>query len=89
MSNMKSFCISACNCNSDGSLGVACDENGRCVCRPGVLGVKCDQCGENRFNLSAGCTRKCDAIESICKRIFETVVRVVFSSIILLCLTRK
>ena len=59
------FCISACNCNPDGSLGVSCDENGRCVCRPGVLGVKCDQCGENRFNLSAGCTRKYDVIDDI------------------------
>ena len=54
------FHILACACNTDGSLGVSCDENGRCNCRPGVLGEKCDQCGENRFNLSAGCTRKHD-----------------------------
>ncbi|CAB4034378.1 laminin subunit gamma-1-like, partial [Paramuricea clavata] len=48
--------VDACGCHADGSLGVSCDENGCCECRPGVLGVKCDQCGENRFNLSAGCT---------------------------------
>ena len=50
--------ILACNCNEFGSVNENCTEYGVCYCRPGVLGVKCDQCPENKFNLSVGCICK-------------------------------
>lgn len=55
-----------CNCNPHGSIysmdnGTAlCNENGQCVCKPLVTGVKCDQCMDSTFGLSKtnanGCT---------------------------------
>ncbi|KAI3378928.1 hypothetical protein SNEBB_010582 [Seison nebaliae] len=33
-----------CNCNQVGSLNQHCDYNGRCQCKPGVGGDKCDRC---------------------------------------------
>lgn len=47
--------ILACNCNRDGSKSLECDEDGRCVCKDGVLGYKCDQCQENFYDLVNGC----------------------------------
>ena len=48
-------CVS-CDCHVMGSHGV-CHEDGRCVCKPGVGGVKCDQCLDGYHSLSdEGCT---------------------------------
>uniref|UniRef100_A0A8C4YCL3 Laminin subunit gamma 2 n=1 Tax=Gopherus evgoodei TaxID=1825980 RepID=A0A8C4YCL3_9SAUR len=33
-----------CNCSPRGSLGLQCDNYGRCSCKPGVMGDKCDRC---------------------------------------------
>uniref|UniRef100_A0A5S6QAB5 Agrin n=1 Tax=Trichuris muris TaxID=70415 RepID=A0A5S6QAB5_TRIMR len=34
-----------CNCSSSGSLRTDCEQtSGRCVCKPGVIGLKCDKC---------------------------------------------
>lgn len=39
-----------------GSLSTQCDNNGRCSCRPGVMGEKCDRCQPGFHSLSeAGC----------------------------------
>uniref|UniRef100_A0A8C0J1Y3 Laminin subunit gamma 2 n=1 Tax=Chelonoidis abingdonii TaxID=106734 RepID=A0A8C0J1Y3_CHEAB len=45
-----------CNCNPRGSLGLQCDNYGRCSCKPGVMGDKCDRCqlGFHSFS-EAGC----------------------------------
>uniref|UniRef100_G3NA51 Laminin, gamma 2 n=1 Tax=Gasterosteus aculeatus aculeatus TaxID=481459 RepID=G3NA51_GASAC len=33
-----------CRCNPAGSVGVTCDRTGRCSCKDGVTGEKCDRC---------------------------------------------
>lgn len=39
-----------------GSLSAQCDIYGRCYCKPGVTGDKCDQCQPEFYNLSeSGC----------------------------------
>lgn len=49
------FCVSACNCDPDGSRSDICDPvNGKCLCRQNVVGRACDQCIEGYYNLSAG-----------------------------------
>uniref|UniRef100_A0A452J151 Uncharacterized protein n=1 Tax=Gopherus agassizii TaxID=38772 RepID=A0A452J151_9SAUR len=52
-----------CNCSPRGSLGLQCDNYGRCSCKPGVMGDKCDRCqwGFHSFS-EAGCQeqRPCD-----------------------------
>ena len=57
--NFIVFLSLACNCNPEGSLDVSCNEYGECNCKFGVLGIKCDSCQENKYNLTAGCVSKC------------------------------
>ena len=45
----------ACDCDPDGSVSLQCGENGKCMCKEGVLGLKCDMCQENYHNIKAGC----------------------------------
>ncbi|XP_074654199.1 laminin subunit gamma-1-like [Tubulanus polymorphus] len=45
----------ACNCDSEGSVDLQCDESGQCPCKPSVVGRSCDVCEENKFNITAGC----------------------------------
>ncbi|XP_015668611.1 laminin subunit gamma-2 [Protobothrops mucrosquamatus] len=45
-----------CNCNLRGSVSAQCDNHGRCHCKPGVTGDKCDRCQHNFHSFSeAGC----------------------------------
>lgn len=49
------YCI-PCNCNPLGSRTLQCNTEGRCQCKPGVTGVKCDRCEVNYYDFSdAGC----------------------------------
>ncbi|KFP19203.1 Laminin subunit gamma-2, partial [Egretta garzetta] len=49
-------CCLPCHCHPQGALGPQCDSHGRCSCKPGVMGKKCDQCQPGFTYLSeAGC----------------------------------
>ncbi|XP_075038350.1 laminin subunit gamma-2 [Mixophyes fleayi] len=48
-----------CQCHASGSLSTQCDNNGRCSCKPGVMGEKCDRCQPGFHSLTeAGCRRQ-------------------------------
>lgn len=49
-----------CNCHPDGIQTEGCDvETGRCYCREGVTGLKCDKCQAERHHLvDNGCKSK-------------------------------
>uniref|UniRef100_A0A8C5EQW4 Laminin, gamma 3 n=1 Tax=Gouania willdenowi TaxID=441366 RepID=A0A8C5EQW4_GOUWI len=49
-----------CNCNSNGSVGLQCDAEGRCGCRVGVEGVKCDTCQPGFASLGPDGCRPCE-----------------------------
>lgn len=45
-----------CQCNPFGSESLQCDPAGKCKCRPGVIGEKCDRCAPYHYDLSiVGC----------------------------------
>ncbi|XP_058793265.1 laminin subunit gamma-1 [Phymastichus coffea] len=57
------YCV-ACNCNEIGSRSLQCNSEGKCQCKPGVTGDKCDRCAPNFFDFSGhGCT-SCDCNEA-------------------------
>ncbi|XP_070408564.1 laminin subunit gamma-3 isoform X2 [Nothobranchius furzeri] len=43
-----------CNCNINGSVSLQCDVEGRCLCRVGVTGEKCDTCQAGFHSLGPG-----------------------------------
>ncbi|XP_042559676.1 laminin subunit gamma-2-like [Clupea harengus] len=47
-------CIS-CNCNPTGSQGSPCDSEGRCRCKEGFKGEKCDRCANGAPISATGC----------------------------------
>uniref|UniRef100_A0A8D9B170 Laminin subunit gamma-1 n=1 Tax=Cacopsylla melanoneura TaxID=428564 RepID=A0A8D9B170_9HEMI len=70
-----------CNCDSVGSVHLQCNSQGRCQCKPGVTGDKCDRCDVNYYNFGdTGCTPcdcypsgslhntpKCDSVTGLCE----------------------
>ncbi|XP_051697393.2 laminin subunit gamma-1 isoform X1 [Oryctolagus cuniculus] len=52
----NSEACSPCHCSPVGSLSTQCDSYGRCSCKPGVTGDKCDRCQPGFHSLTeAGC----------------------------------
>ncbi|XP_053267613.1 laminin subunit gamma-3 [Pleuronectes platessa] len=49
-----------CNCDVDGSVSLQCDVEGRCACRVGVTGEKCDTCRAGFHSLGPGGCRPCE-----------------------------
>uniref|UniRef100_A0A8C9NAD6 Laminin subunit gamma 2 n=1 Tax=Serinus canaria TaxID=9135 RepID=A0A8C9NAD6_SERCA len=61
------LCCLPCLCHPWGSLGPQCDSEGRCSCKPGVMGDKCDQCQPGFESLSeAGCRRSGQSLQCEC-----------------------
>ena len=50
----------ACNCDPQGSESAICDDwGGQCVCKPNVIGRRCDRCAPGTYGFGpAGCRRK-------------------------------
>eukprot|EP00075_Anas_platyrhynchos_P011296 XP_027300549.1 laminin subunit beta-3 isoform X3 [Anas platyrhynchos] len=45
-----------CNCDFQGTEGAGCDKStGRCLCRPGVTGPRCDQCQRDHCSTYPSC----------------------------------
>lgn len=73
------YCIN-CACDPVGSRSLQCNSHGKCQCKPGVTGDKCDRCDNNYYQFGphgcqpCGCdgrgshenTPACDAETGIC-----------------------
>ncbi|XP_029381415.1 laminin subunit gamma-2 isoform X1 [Echeneis naucrates] len=46
-----------CRCNPTGSVGAGCDSRGRCSCKDGVTGDRCDQCPDGPIGPN-GCSQR-------------------------------
>ncbi|XP_073704726.1 laminin subunit gamma-2 [Garra rufa] len=44
-----------CNCNTAGSQGLVCNNEGQCACKQGVYGEKCDRCQDGSLVTASGC----------------------------------
>ncbi|XP_064450284.1 laminin subunit gamma-2 isoform X6 [Mirounga angustirostris] len=56
-----------CSCHTKGSLSAGCDNSGRCSCKPGVTGDRCDRCLPGFHMLTdAGCTQDQRLLDSTC-----------------------
>ncbi|XP_066480634.1 laminin subunit gamma-2 [Tiliqua scincoides] len=56
-----------CSCSPKGSVSVQCDKHGRCHCKPGVMGDKCDRCQRGFHSFSeAGCKAAGQILNSGC-----------------------
>lgn len=44
---------------SAGSWSLQCNAEGKCQCRAGVTGDKCDRCAENHFDFSSSGCKPC------------------------------
>ncbi|ELU03955.1 hypothetical protein CAPTEDRAFT_62597, partial [Capitella teleta] len=52
----------SCDCNPTGSEVTQCDTTGRCRCKPGVTGDKCDRCMPNYFEFGPNGCRECECL---------------------------
>ena len=57
--HLYQYFIPDCECDQQGSVSSICDKNGgQCICKPNVMGRKCDQCVPGTFGLGPdGCKR--------------------------------
>ncbi|KAJ8274538.1 hypothetical protein COCON_G00091630 [Conger conger] len=55
-----------CDCSPTGAVGDECDSQGRCRCKPGVQGEKCDRCPSGMLLTKDGCTQSRDQSECFC-----------------------
>ena len=58
--------ISACNCNTDGSMNITCTEQGgKCFCQDNISGDKCDECSAEHYGFPS-----CQSIHSFKPEIY-------------------
>lgn len=55
-----------CSCSPAGSVGDGCDSQGRCTCKAGVQGDKCDRCPSGTPLTEHGCAQSNDQTECFC-----------------------
>ncbi|XP_044630418.2 laminin subunit alpha-3 isoform X1 [Equus asinus] len=56
--------IKGCDCNLEGVLPEICDAQGRCLCRPGVEGPRCDACRSGFYSFPICQACQCSALGS-------------------------
>ena len=57
------FCnFIACNCDTAGSQDSSCDNNGRCTCKAGYAGGKCNACASGFYKKWTGFQYICSGI---------------------------
>ncbi|NXJ77186.1 LAMC2 protein, partial [Trogon melanurus] len=62
----EDYCLPCC-CHPQGSLSTQCNSDGRCSCKPGVMGDKCDRCQPGFESLSeAGCRKSGQSLQCEC-----------------------
>ena len=65
------FCnFIACNCDAGGSQHTACDDNGKCSCKAGYAGEKCDVCARGFYKKLDGFPYICSGITALVASIF-------------------
>ncbi|XP_076354065.1 laminin-like protein lam-2 isoform X2 [Tachypleus tridentatus] len=53
-----------CLCDLRGAVQTRCKENGQCICKPGVKGLRCDICEDNLYEFASdGCRRISGALQ--------------------------
>lgn len=57
------YCI-PCNCNEIGSISLQCNAEGKCQCKPGVTGEKCDRCNLNHYDFTTHGCKNCGCLET-------------------------
>ena len=62
--NLYNFC-SACNCNNQGSNGIACNNDFQCSCKTNIKGLICDACNDNFFNFPTCQSCQCNSQGSV------------------------
>ena len=70
------LCFIECKCDGDGSLDGKCDDAGKCSCKPGFDGVKCNSCAKKFFGFP-----QCQGIFFF----FFSKINVIFSILSILC----
>ena len=54
--NKSKILISVCNCSPYGSVRSDCEQmSGKCICKPGISGDKCDTCPDGTSVKLKGC----------------------------------
>lgn len=57
------YCV-ACNCDPIGSSSLQCNSEGKCRCKPGVTGDKCNECALNYYDLTNTGCKECGCSEA-------------------------
>ena len=54
--NLTKFLFPVCNCSPHGSVRSDCEQmSGKCICKPGISGDKCDTCPDGTSVKLKGC----------------------------------